>query len=525
MDEVKVMELPEKSEVEITDQFIVEDEDGTKLGSISSLKKIMINNLIFKNVEEMKSASLKEGEVCITLGYHTENDGGGAKYLISYAPALVEDKANTHYLYTSDTLRALFMSDGTVTPEQFGAYGDGTRDDYKAIMLCINSGYDVRFIRNHRYRINTPIPVDSGTYIDFNGCTVIPQYCDCISKTYTSTEDPIEDVTIKNAIFDMENGSTGIDIQHPTKNLNISNIIIKNSTLYGMRFGSVYKASISNCSIKSLDNNTTAVGIGIDGDMYTKEPYTSLNISDTYFSGLNPAVSINCIGNTLSLSMKNCRLDHATTTNTFKNIIRMTAGVVRADVDCIDAVNLDTLFVISTESYTTISNIFASGCNSLIDNLNNAAVISLGESIVMKNPKSSPKPIINRLYGTLINNNSKITYSSASQVMTGTTFTNYSGELIDQCDPRAYNMETVSGSSSTLRITGINNKFINFTGGVNISYIEGGIDGQIILLKSTSNRSIKAVPDNIEINASSITLGSYKFLELRRINGAWTQVN
>src|SRR5699024_5334147 len=188
MEEVKVMELPEKSEVEITDQFIIEDEDGTKLGNISSLKKIMINNLIFKTVEDMKSASLREGETCITLGYHTEDDGGGAQYLIEYAPALVEDKAKIHYLYTSDTLRAKFISDGTVSPEQFGAYGDGIRNDYTAIMKCINSGYYVKFNQNHRYRINSPIPVQSGTYLDFNGCTIIPNYCDGIAKTFSSTE-------------------------------------------------------------------------------------------------------------------------------------------------------------------------------------------------------------------------------------------------------------------------------------------------------------------------------------------------
>ena len=526
MEEVKVMELPEKSEVEITDQFIIEDEDGTKLGNISSLKKIMINNLIFKNIEEMKSASLKEGEVCITLGYHTENDGGGGQYLITYSPALVEDKANTHYLYTSDTLRAEFVSDGTVTPEQFGAYGDGTRDDYKAIMLCMNSGYDVHFIRNHKYRINTAIPVDNDTFIDFNGCTIIPQYCDGVSKVYSSTEDPISNVTLKNVTFDMENGSSAINIQHPTKNLNIENVTIKNEKLYGMRFGSLYKASISNCAINTAEGNTVAVGIGIDGDIYTTDPYTSINISDTYFNRLYPAVSVNCIGNTLSLNMTNCSCIHDTTDTdiTFKNILRIVAGIVRASVDSIDAINLDTLFTISSESYTTISNIFATGCSSLIDNLNNSAVITIGDNIVLTNPKTSPKPVINRLYGTLINNCSKIIYSS-TQEMTGTTFTDYSGNLIDHCDPSSYDMETVTGSSATLRITGITNKFINITGSADITSIEGGLNGQRILLKSTMNKSITELPDNIEISSSPTTLGAYTFLELKKINGVWTQIS
>lgn len=524
MEEVKVMELPEKSEVEITDQFIIEDEDGTKLGNISSLKKIMINNLIFKTVEDMKSASLREGETCITLGYHTEDDGGGAQYLIEYAPALVEDKAKIHYLYTSDTLRAKFISDGTVSPEQFGAYGDGIRNDYTAIMKCINSGYYVKFNQNHRYRINSPIPVQSGTYLDFNGCTIIPNYCDGIAKTFSSTEGIIENVTIKNATFEMEDGSNAINIAHPIKNLTIAGITVNNEKLYGIKLGSVYGGNITESAINSFENNTSSVGIGINSDVYTEDPYTTINISEMMFSGLNPAITVNMVGNTLSLNIDHCKFIHGTTVSSYKNVLRCMGGTIRASVNSIDAINLDMLFIISTETYISLSDIFTSGCSSLIDNLSNTSVITIGRNIVLSNPADSAQAVINRMYGKLINENPNICIDD-SQQMTSTSFVEYSGILYDVSDPATYDVETVTDSSGTLRVMGINNKYFDISGTADITTIEGGIDGQRILLRSsiTGGRSVIA-SDNIVLNGSSVLLERCNPLELKKVTGGWIQV-
>lgn len=523
MDEVKVMELPEKSEVEITDQFIIEDEDGTKLGNISSLKKIMINNLIFKTIEDMKSASLREGETCITLGYHAENDGGGAQYLIEYAPALVEDKATVHYLYTSDTLRARFMSDGTVSPEQFGAYGDGVRNDYTAIMKCINSGYYVRFNQAHKYRINTPIPVQSDTYLDFNGSTIIPNYCDGIAKTFSSTEAVMENITIKNVTFEMEDGSNAINISHPVKNLNISGVTINREKLYGIKLGSVYGGNITESAINSFENNSSSIGIGINSDVYTADPYTTINISEMMFSGLNPAITVNTVGNTLSLNIDHCKFTHNTTLSSYKNIIRCMGGTIRASINSIDAINLDTLFIISTETYMSLSDIFTSGCSSLMDELSSTSIITIGKNIILSNPSDSAQAVIVRLYGKLINENPNI-YVDPSQPITSTSFIEYSGTLCDTSDPATYDIETSSDSSGILRIMGITNKYIDITGISNITSIEGGINGQRILLKSsTGGRSIIA-SDRINLNSSSVSIGQYNPIELKKINGIWVQI-
>ena len=81
-----VRELPEKSEIELTDYLVLEDLDGTKLGLVSSLRALMMQNLVFKTVEDMKSSDVHDGDYCITLGYHTPGDGGAAIYMIVYEP-------------------------------------------------------------------------------------------------------------------------------------------------------------------------------------------------------------------------------------------------------------------------------------------------------------------------------------------------------------------------------------------------------------------------------------------------------
>lgn len=521
MEEIKVMELPEKSEVEITDQFIIEDEDGTKLGTISSLKKIMINNLIFNNVEEMKSASLKEGETCITLGYYTANDGGGAQYYIEYSPASVEDKANIHYLYTSDTLRAKIMTDGTITPEQFGAYGDGVRNDYNAITKCINSGYDIRFISNHKYRISTPLQLKSGLTLDFNGATIIPSYCDGLSKPYVESEEQISNVTIRNVNFDMTDGSTAINIQQPASNIKIYNVTITNEKLYGIRFGAIYSSSIDNISI--IGGATSAVGIGVDGTL----PNTgydlkalSLNINNASFHSVYPGISVNCIGATLALSVTNCDVIGTDTANTFNAVIRLMGGTVKANINNINCHTLNTAFVVSTEAYLTISDVECNNIVSLLDDLSNAATITIGSNVSVF---SATGPIVKRLYGTLINN-SPYLHNPTSVAVTDTTFSNYSGTLYDTSDPRSYDIIRTTGSSATLRVDGINNKYYNIAGSVNITAIEGGIIGQRIILSSTANRSIRS-SNLILLQSSSVSLTQYNTIELKKIaGGKWQQI-
>lgn len=92
----------------------------------------------YDNVQEMKNdENLKEGMVCQTLGYYEENDGGEGLYKIVNDNTLVDDGGSVHVL--ENGLKAkLIILDNKITPQQFGAYGDGVIDDVESIQNCID---------------------------------------------------------------------------------------------------------------------------------------------------------------------------------------------------------------------------------------------------------------------------------------------------------------------------------------------------------------------------------------------------
>ena len=88
---------------------------------------------VFDTVADMKSATnLVDGSFARTLGFHTINDGGGATYIISDTGT-----ANEMDVIAIDSLYATLIKPSTVTPELYGAYGDGTHDDSDCIQECL----------------------------------------------------------------------------------------------------------------------------------------------------------------------------------------------------------------------------------------------------------------------------------------------------------------------------------------------------------------------------------------------------
>lgn len=93
----------------------------------------------YDTVADMKAdTKLKVGDMAVTLGYYSVNDGGGAEYRI------VNTASQTEYQEIIGNLFATLIAKDYVTPEMFGAHGDGVQDDTSAFQLAINSGYVIK---------------------------------------------------------------------------------------------------------------------------------------------------------------------------------------------------------------------------------------------------------------------------------------------------------------------------------------------------------------------------------------------
>lgn len=129
----------------------------------------------YDTVADMKAdTKLKAGDMAVTLGYYSVNDGGGAEYRIidsadaRYATA-IDDGGSVHDLMNGN--KALLIINEYIYPEYFGAVGDGVTNDSAAIQSAYNFSIQVGkylFFQN-KYLMNTPILVTDGDTVKITG--------------------------------------------------------------------------------------------------------------------------------------------------------------------------------------------------------------------------------------------------------------------------------------------------------------------------------------------------------------------
>ncbi len=137
---------------------VTENEKGIKKNSddISSLNEDLVKETDRAKQEEKRIESLFTGDVEVSvanwLNEHPE------------ATTTVQDGAITEVKISNSLLP--FIKNEYVTPEMFGAIGDGVADDTTAIKTAINNGSVI--IGNKVYNITEPINVPSYKKIIFN---------------------------------------------------------------------------------------------------------------------------------------------------------------------------------------------------------------------------------------------------------------------------------------------------------------------------------------------------------------------
>lgn len=112
---------------------------------------------LFGTVLGMKNCTtLKSGDVCVTLGYRIENDGGNAQYLITDA---TNSNSDTHQELLSNGLYATLMHDGAIDVKQLGAYGDGSHNDAEYLQKALDLATKAVIIPSGRYRLTNKVYV------------------------------------------------------------------------------------------------------------------------------------------------------------------------------------------------------------------------------------------------------------------------------------------------------------------------------------------------------------------------------
>lgn len=257
------------------DNLDVQDEINNKLDEMveaGTLQEIITAYIqanvawTFDTVADMQqSTNLVSGSYARTLGFYSINDGGGSLYKIVAS-------TDSHDITINESLGAVVISlDGSVSPKQFGAYGDGTHDDTVALQSAIDK-FNYIIIPSGTYMIKAQDDEHkSGSYnhnnVTYNGGLhlrsnlTIEGYGEAVLKAITTDSDNyniirgynVDNVIIKNLTLlgdkDTHTGLNGeyghcIMLLH-CHNIKISNCVVNKAWGDGIYIGLIYGNEIS----------------------------------------------------------------------------------------------------------------------------------------------------------------------------------------------------------------------------------------------------------------------------------------
>lgn len=541
MESVKVRELDEKSNVKLTDLVIIEDNDGTKTTRVANIASTVQQSLYFDTVEDMKNASLQDGDVVTTLGFYEINDGGGATYKIKYAPAELQDRMFVHYLNTSDTLRAFLIHGKKIDALQVGARANGVNSDTKVIQTILDNGYDLYLpyskdgyyasiylkenFNNRVLDLNNNIIIG---IIDVSGSnertaraqniTIKNAHIKCKANLYGIYSRFSDNLTIENMFiepisFATNYSITGIVINDDTNvsvkdciigtanlpitegiNCMYSSYTVENTQIHtkymGMtnatRKATTYK--ISNTEITAHQGNTYGINVG-DGDKFIIDNCTfvnltiAINIAQTYYENEITMNNCECMLSGLSGEYSFVLFD-ARSKNSIIRLNKVKLTNINPFASRSGRIYINSKYdkITDNENFTVKTSYIRSDCI-LIDS-NDPTVPEFGDSVVAKEITSDP----------------------------------YVGPIIT--------------------IDKLENCRVIIVGpyGLNRSLvlISGGITGQIIYLYRMSGSTVKVfgsrnihllADDNSEYSSREADLSDNKYMKLQLgSGGVWTQI-
>ena len=236
-------------------------EPGTPFGDLTPEQKEELRG------EEGKSAY----EVAVDNGYQgTEEEW-------------VNDFLTPDGYYNKDDVDEKLDMFPIVTPEMFGAKGDGVTDDITAMQKAFNTGKLIVFGKNKTYLVKQPIIIYEGTTVEMNGSILTGEDVlrgNHLFHNFLSTDTYLGyngngNLTIRNGII--QKGS--IELIHG-ENILFENIGFKNCTRdHYIEICACKNVTVRDCTFKGMPTGDTSRKeyINIDNCVYSNFPYMNEN--------------------------------------------------------------------------------------------------------------------------------------------------------------------------------------------------------------------------------------------------------
>lgn len=176
------------------------------------------------------------------------------------------------------------------TPEMYGAYGDGVKDDTIAIQNAVNNKGLIVFGTGKYYKVASVIRIPKDTILELNGSTLI-----------MSPDNPLLRIFVNFLPTDTEfteyNGNGNITIRNGTivggnisfahgENILLSNVHFKDGlSPHFLEICACKNYYIKDCSFTGVCNSTLSVHEYINFDMAYRNAFPLLPAGSTFFDG------------------------------------------------------------------------------------------------------------------------------------------------------------------------------------------------------------------------------------------------
>ena len=309
----------------------------TKIDTDNKLKKKIY---YFDTVALMKlSNDLENGDMVITKGYYSENDGGGAEYIVSNSESLTEYQEELN----NDLYATLITKDSIFTSMLRSSFND----DVKLLNYVLSGKYKTVYIDNDLVINATILPASNITIINLKSITANKsrifnfsnkENVNLIGGKYATIDadassansyQPIlisncKNINILNCEFNTQTSDglyIGIGYSETVFNIRTQNIKVENCKFINCaRNGIVVNSGdnilINNCYFENI--NTYSPGHGIDveyeyrdtsNELYTK----NFTVSNCYAKNCNTLINVyptEKMANNSSININNCTCDN-----------------------------------------------------------------------------------------------------------------------------------------------------------------------------------------------------------------------